>query len=133
MINGEWFAVWKKALSQARREADMALVYGLGFPPFHGGAFPLAGYAQGSAKHLDMAQRYQHTSARCMKCRKGCVIKRAQRTVLSPVEPARPVGSLATGVTMERVVIVVLFAPRWAVRRAARFATCGQKISARNA
>ena len=40
-------------------EADMALVYGLGFPPFHGGAFRWLD-TQGSAKYLDMAQQYQH-------------------------------------------------------------------------
>ncbi len=40
-------------------EADMALVYGLGFPPFHGGAFRWLDTI-GSAKYLDMAQQYQH-------------------------------------------------------------------------
>lgn len=40
-------------------EADMALVYGLGFPPFHGGAFRWLD-TLGSAKYLDMAQQYQH-------------------------------------------------------------------------
>ncbi|MEN1322270.1 3-hydroxyacyl-CoA dehydrogenase family protein, partial [Pseudomonas aeruginosa] len=38
-------------------EADMALVYGLGFPPFHGGAFRWLD-TLGSAKYLDMAQQY---------------------------------------------------------------------------
>ncbi|MCQ4034044.1 hypothetical protein FK513_31195 [Klebsiella pneumoniae] len=37
-------------------EADMALVYGLGFPPFHGGAFRWLDTI-GSAKYLDMACR----------------------------------------------------------------------------
>ncbi len=40
-------------------EADMALVYGLGFPPFNGGAFRWLD-TLGSAKYLDMAQQYQH-------------------------------------------------------------------------
>lgn len=40
-------------------EADIALVYGLGFPPFHGGAFRWLD-TLGSARYLDMAQQYQH-------------------------------------------------------------------------
>ncbi len=38
-------------------EADMALVYGLGFPPFHGGAFRYLD-TQGSTQYVEMAQRY---------------------------------------------------------------------------
>ncbi|NDJ55416.1 fatty acid oxidation complex subunit alpha FadB [Enterobacteriaceae bacterium 4M9] len=43
-------------------EADMALVYGLGFPPFHGGVFRWLD-TLGSARFLDMAQQYQHLGA----------------------------------------------------------------------
>ncbi len=71
-------------------EADMALVCGLGFPPFHGGAFRWLD-TLGSAKYLDMAQRMSAPSARCMKCRKVCVIKRVitNRTILRLSQPVR--------------------------------------------
>ncbi len=39
-------------------EADMALVYGLGFPPFHGGAFRYLDTC-GNAAFVELAQRYQ--------------------------------------------------------------------------
>ncbi len=56
---------------------------------------------------LDMAQQYPHLGPRRMKCRKGCVIKRAanEHRITSPVEPARPVW-FSGEVTMEQVVIV---------------------------
>ncbi|EHD19681.1 MULTISPECIES: fatty acid oxidation complex subunit alpha FadB [Brenneria] len=40
-------------------EADMALVYGLGFPPFRGGACRYLD-TQGSARYLDMARQLAH-------------------------------------------------------------------------
>lgn len=43
-------------------EGDMALVYGLGFPPFHGGVFRYLDTI-GSANYVEMAQRYAHLGA----------------------------------------------------------------------
>ncbi|WP_411705337.1 fatty acid oxidation complex subunit alpha FadB [Edaphovirga cremea] len=43
-------------------EADMALVYGIGFPPFHGGVFRYLD-TMGSAKYLELADRYSHLGA----------------------------------------------------------------------
>lgn len=40
-------------------EADMALVYGIGFPPFHGGVFRYLD-TMGTAHYVEMAQRYAH-------------------------------------------------------------------------
>ncbi len=40
-------------------EADMALVYGIGFPPFHGGVFRYLDKI-GSAKYLEMTEHYAH-------------------------------------------------------------------------
>lgn len=40
-------------------EADIALIYGIGFPPFHGGAFRYLD-TLGSAQYVEMAHRYQH-------------------------------------------------------------------------
>lgn len=76
-------------------EADMALVYGLGFPPFHGGAFRWLD-TQGSAKYLDMAQQYQHLGP-LYEVPEGLRNKaRHNEPYYPPVEPARPVGSLKT-------------------------------------
>lgn len=43
-------------------EGDMALVYGLGFPPFHGGVFRYLDTI-GSTNYVEMAQRYAHLGA----------------------------------------------------------------------
>ncbi|WP_145490020.1 fatty acid oxidation complex subunit alpha FadB [Yersinia rohdei] len=43
-------------------EGDMALVYGLGFPPFHGGVFRYLDTI-GSANYVEMVQRYAHLGA----------------------------------------------------------------------
>jgi len=40
-------------------EADMALVYGIGFPPFHGGVFRYLD-TLGSAKYLQLTEKYAH-------------------------------------------------------------------------
>ncbi len=40
-------------------EADIALVYGLGFPPFHGGVFRWLD-TQGSQAYVELAAQYQH-------------------------------------------------------------------------
>ncbi len=70
-------------------EADMALVYGLGFPPFHGGAFRWLD-TLGSAKYLDMAQQYQHLGP-LYEVPKVGVIKRVitNRTILRLSQPVR--------------------------------------------
>ena len=76
-------------------EADMALVYGLGFPPFHGGAFRWLD-TLGSAKYLDMAQQYQHLGP-LYAVPDGLRAKaRLNEPYYPPVEPARPVGDLKT-------------------------------------
>lgn len=74
-------------------EADMALVYGLGFPPFHGGAFRWLD-TLGSAKYLDMAQQYQHLGP-LYEVPEGLRNKaRHNEPYYPPVEPARPVGGV---------------------------------------
>ncbi|MTH47633.1 fatty acid oxidation complex subunit alpha FadB [Intestinirhabdus alba] len=76
-------------------EADMALVYGLGFPPFHGGAFRWLD-TLGSAKYLDMAQQYQHLGP-LYDVPEGLRNKaRHNESYYPQVEPARPVGDLKT-------------------------------------
>lgn len=76
-------------------EADMALVYGLGFPPFHGGAFRWLD-TLGSAKYLDMAQQYQYLGP-LYAVPDGLRAKaRLNEPYYPPVEPARPVGDLKT-------------------------------------
>ncbi len=76
-------------------EADMALVYGLGFPPFHGGAFRWLD-TQGSAKYLDMAQHYQHLGP-LYEAPAGLRDKASHNAPYYPqVEPAQPVGELQT-------------------------------------
>ncbi|WP_297200694.1 fatty acid oxidation complex subunit alpha FadB [uncultured Pluralibacter sp.] len=76
-------------------EADMALVYGLGFPPFHGGAFRWLD-TLGSARYLDMAQQYQQLGP-LYEVPAGLSSKaRANEAYYPPVEPARPVGELKT-------------------------------------
>lgn len=76
-------------------EADMALVYGLGFPPFHGGAFRWLD-TLGSAKYLDMAQQYQHLGP-LYDVPEGLRSKaRHNEPYYPPVEPARAPGELKT-------------------------------------
>ena len=76
-------------------EADMALVYGLGFPPFHGGAFRWLDTI-GSAKYLDMAQQYQHLGP-LYEVPAGLRDKARHNEAYYPqVKPARPVGALKT-------------------------------------
>jgi 3-hydroxyacyl-CoA dehydrogenase/enoyl-CoA hydratase/3-hydroxybutyryl-CoA epimerase/enoyl-CoA isomerase len=56
-------------------EADMALVYGLGF--LRSTAARSAGWTRSAAPAISIWLSSISTSARCMKCRKGCVTKRA--------------------------------------------------------
>ncbi len=72
-------------------EADMALVYGLGFPPFHGGAFRWLD-TLGSARYVDMAQSYQPLGA-LYAVPAGLQQKaRQNEAYYPPVEPAQPVA-----------------------------------------
>lgn len=56
-------------------EADMALVYGLGF--LRSTAARSAGWIHRAARNILIWRSSINTSARCMRCRKGCVTKRA--------------------------------------------------------
>ncbi|WP_312468548.1 fatty acid oxidation complex subunit alpha FadB [Pseudescherichia sp.] len=74
-------------------EADMALVYGLGFPPFHGGAFRWLD-TQGSASYLDRAQQFA-TLGPLYAVPDGLREKaRHNEPYYPPVAPARPAGVL---------------------------------------
>lgn len=74
-------------------EADMALVYGLGFPPFHGGIFRWLD-TLGSARFLEMAHQHQHLGA-LYQVTDG-LRKKAQHhdTWYSPVAPVQPVSAV---------------------------------------
>ncbi|TBL49680.1 fatty acid oxidation complex subunit alpha FadB [Obesumbacterium proteus] len=58
MIN-EVVRCFEEKIVASPAEADMALVYGIGFPPFHGGAFRYLDTI-GTTQYVEMAQRYQH-------------------------------------------------------------------------
>ena len=74
-------------------EADMALVYGLGFPPFHGGAFRWLD-TQGSASYLDRAQQFAALGP-LYAVPDGLREKaRHNEPYYPPVAPARPAGVL---------------------------------------
>ncbi len=74
-------------------EADMALVYGLGFPPFHGGAFRWLD-TQGSASYLDRAQQFAALGP-LYTVPDGLREKaRHNEPYYPPVAPARPAGVL---------------------------------------
>ena len=99
-----------------------------GFPPFHGGAFRWLDTI-GSAKYLDMAQQYQHLGP-LYEVPAGLRDKARHNEAYYPGR-ASPSGWRSEGVTMEQVVIVDAIRTRWAVRRAAHFATCARKTSPR--
>ncbi|MEY4922405.1 MAG: fatty oxidation complex, alpha subunit FadB, partial [Pseudomonadota bacterium] len=58
MIN-EVVQCMEEGIIASPAEGDMALVYGLGFPPFHGGIFRYLDTI-GSTNYVEMAQRYTH-------------------------------------------------------------------------
>lgn len=58
MIN-EVVRCLEESIVASPAEADMALVYGIGFPPFHGGAFRYLD-TLGSAKYLQLTEKYAH-------------------------------------------------------------------------
>lgn len=70
-------------------EADMALVYGPGF--LRSTAARSAGWTPSVAQNTSIWHSNISTSARCMKCRKVCVIKRVitNRTILRLSQPVR--------------------------------------------
>ncbi|MEA1062610.1 fatty acid oxidation complex subunit alpha FadB [Erwinia sp. HR93] len=76
-------------------EADIALVYGLGFPPFRGGAFRWLD-TLGSAAYIEMAQRYQHLGPLYEAPEGLCQKARRNETYYPVVEPARAPGELKT-------------------------------------
>lgn len=73
-------------------EADLALVYGLGFPPFRGGAFRWLD-TQGSAHYLEMASQYSSLGA-LYAIPAGLHDKaRRNESYYPPVETAKPVDA----------------------------------------
>lgn len=75
-------------------EADIALVYGLGFPPFHGGAMRWLD-TLGSARFVEMAGQYQSLGP-LYAVSAGVQDKaRHNETWYPPVAPVRPAGAVA--------------------------------------
>lgn len=72
-------------------EADIALVYGLGFPPFHGGAIRWLD-TLGSARFLEMAEQYQQLGPLYTVSTDMQKKARSNETWYPPVAPARPAG-----------------------------------------
>ena len=73
-------------------EADLALVYGLGFPPFHGGAFRWLD-ARGSGRYLEMAEQYNHLGALYVAPAGLRDKARQNESYYPPVETAKPVDA----------------------------------------
>ncbi len=74
-------------------EADMALVYGLGFPPFHGGAFRWLD-TLGLPQYVELAQQYQALGP-LYQVPAGLLAKaRNNEAYYPPVAPAQPVSEL---------------------------------------
>jgi 3-hydroxyacyl-CoA dehydrogenase/enoyl-CoA hydratase/3-hydroxybutyryl-CoA epimerase/enoyl-CoA isomerase len=74
-------------------EADMALVYGIGFPPFHGGAFRYLD-TLGTANYVELAQRYAHLGA-LYQVPAGLRAKAERNESYYPV--AAPLSDVSTG------------------------------------
>lgn len=74
-------------------EADMALVYGIGFPPFHGGAFRYLD-TFGSTRYVENAQQYAHLGA-LYQIPAGLRAKAESNESYYPV--AAPAANIATG------------------------------------
>ncbi|MTD39129.1 fatty acid oxidation complex subunit alpha FadB [Erwinia sp. CPCC 100877] len=75
-------------------EADIALVYGLGFPPFHGGAIRWLD-TLGNARFLEIAARYQRLGP-LYRVSVGLQEKaRNNETWYPPATPVRPAGAVA--------------------------------------
>ena len=68
-------------------EADMALVYGLGFPPFRGGLFRWLDEV-GLKQFFAMAKPRLRTWGRCMNCRRRCRRVLIQTKILCPCKEA---------------------------------------------
>jgi 3-hydroxyacyl-CoA dehydrogenase/enoyl-CoA hydratase/3-hydroxybutyryl-CoA epimerase/enoyl-CoA isomerase len=75
-------------------EADIALVYGLGFPPFHGGAIRWLD-TLGSARFLEMAEQYQQLGPLYTVSAGMQEKARNNQTWYPPVAPVRPAGAVA--------------------------------------
>jgi len=74
-------------------EADMALVYGIGFPPFHGGAFRYLD-TLGTAAYLELTEKYAHLGA-LYQAPEGLRTKAKTNDTYYPV--AAPLEDLSTG------------------------------------
>nr|MBA2814314.1 Fatty acid oxidation complex subunit alpha [Candidatus Pantoea persica] len=83
-------------------EADMALVYGLGFPPFRGGALRYLDML-GNSNMVDQAKRYQALGPRCC-----CCIRRISMSagIPRPNLSTKRRGKAPEGRNMENVVII---------------------------
>lgn len=74
-------------------EADMALVYGIGFPPFHGGVFRYLD-TLGSTTYLQLTEKYEHLGA-MYKAPEGLRAKAATNESYYPVAAA--LDNISTG------------------------------------
>lgn len=92
MIN-EVVRCLEEAIVASPTEADMALVYGIGFPPFHGGAFRYLD-TLGTAAYLKLTEQYAHLGA-LYQAPAGLREKAKTNDTYYPV--ATPLEDLSTG------------------------------------